>query len=60
MAMVTEQESPLNAGMPQRPPVNVISSSKEEEGPVKGEIWAVMRALAVLIGFILVIGFLIA
>lgn len=58
--MVTQQEAPSGATIPQRPPINVMSSSKEEEGPVKGEIWAVLRALAVLVGVIVLIGFLIA
>ncbi|MEI6160467.1 MAG: hypothetical protein WCP77_11565 [Roseococcus sp.] len=58
--MVTEQEAPRGAIIPQRPPINVMSSSKEEEGPVKGEIWAVLRALGVLVGVIILIGFLIA
>lgn len=55
-----EQEAPSGGAIPQRPPVNVIRSSKEEEGPVKGEIWAVLRALAVLVGVIVLIGFVIA
>lgn len=58
--MVTEQEAPTGAVIPQRPPVNVLRSSKEEEGPVKGEIWAVLRALVVLVGLIVAIGFVIA
>jgi hypothetical protein len=58
--MVTEQEAPSGAAVPRRPPVNVLRSSKEEEGPVKGEIWAVLRALTVLVGLIVVIGFVIA
>ncbi|UPY39232.1 hypothetical protein [Sediminicoccus sp. KRV36] len=58
--MVTEQDAPPGAIIPQRPPINVLRSSKEEEGPVKGEIWAVLRALAVLVGFIILVGWLIA
>jgi hypothetical protein len=58
--MVTEQEALPAANIPRRPPINVMSSAKEEEGPVKGEIWAVLRALAVLMGFIILVGFLIA
>jgi hypothetical protein len=58
--MVTEQDSPTGAAIPQRPPINVMRSSKDEEGPVKGEIWAVLRALAVLVGVIVLIGFVIA
>jgi len=33
--------------------------SKEEEGSSKGEFWAVLRALAVLIGAVMLIGYLI-
>lgn len=58
--MVSEQGAPTGGAVPQRPPINVISSSKEEEGPVKGEIWAVLRALAVLVGLIVLVGFVIA
>lgn len=58
--MVTEQEAPPGSMLPQRPPVNEIRSSKEEEGPVKGEFWAVLRAMAVLVGIIVLLGFLIA
>jgi hypothetical protein len=58
--MVTEQKAPGVVAMPRRPPVNVMSSAKEEEGPVKGEFWAVLRALGVLVGVILVIGYVIA
>ncbi len=58
--MVTEHEASADSLMPQRPPVNVIRSSKDEEGPVKGELWAVLRALGVLVGVIMLIGFLIA
>lgn len=58
--MVTEQEAPSGGAIPQRPPINVIRSSKEEEGPVKGEIWAVLRALGLLVGFIILVGYVIA
>lgn len=58
--MMTEREVSADALMPQRPPVNVIRISKEEEGPVKGELWAVLRALGVLVGAIIVIGYVIA
>ena len=58
--MVTEQEASTEVIMPQRPPVNVIRSSKEEEGPVKGELWAVLRALSVLVLVIIFIGYIIA
>jgi hypothetical protein len=58
--MVTEQGAPMRGAIPQRPPVNVMRSSKEEEGPVKGEIWAVLRALAFLVGFIILVGYVIA
>jgi hypothetical protein len=58
--MVTEQDAPAVAAVPRRPPVNVIRLSKEEEGPVKGEFWAVLRALALLTGAIVLIGYVIA
>lgn len=58
--MVTDQEAPGRGAIPQRPPINVIRSSKEEEGPVEGEIWAVLRALALLVGFIMLVGYVIA
>ncbi|MBS7791347.1 hypothetical protein KTR66_15200 [Roseococcus sp. SDR] len=58
--MVSEQEAPAVAAVPRRPPVNVISLSKEEEGPVKGEFWALARALGLLIGAIVLIGYIIA
>jgi hypothetical protein len=58
--MVTEQDAPSAMSMPQRAPVNVLRSSKEEEGPVKGEFWAVLRAVTVLVGVIILVGFLIA
>lgn len=58
--MVTEQEAPTGGVIPQRPPVTVIRSSKEEEGPVKGEVWAVLRAMALLVAFIILLGYLIA
>ena len=57
--MMTEQNAPVVATVPRRPPVNVISLSKEEEGPVKGEFWALARALALLVGAIVVIGYVI-
>ena len=58
--MVTEQEASNEVIASQRAPVNVMRSSKEEEGPVKGELWAVLRALGVLVAVIIVIGFVIA
>lgn len=58
--MVTEQEASNEAIVPQESPANVMRSSKEEEGPVKGELWAVLRALGVLVAVIIVIGFVIA
>lgn len=58
--MVTEQQAPSAGAIPQRPTINVIRISKEEEGSAKGEIWAVLRALAVLVGVIVLIGFVIA
>lgn len=58
--MVTEQDAPVVAAVPRRPPVNVIRLSKEEEGPVKGEFWALFRALSLLVGAIVVIGYVIA
>jgi hypothetical protein len=58
--MVSEQEAPAVAAVPRRPPVNVIRLSKEEEGPVKGEFWALARALALLVGTMVVIGYVIA
>jgi hypothetical protein len=57
--MVTEQDAPAVAAVPRRPPVNVIRLSKEEEGPVKGEFWALARALGLLIGAILLLGYII-
>jgi len=58
--MVIKQEGRPEAVVPQRAPVNVMRSSKEEEGPVRGELWAVLRALSVLIGVIILIGYVIA
>jgi len=37
-----------------------MRNSKEEEGPVKGELWAVLRALVVLVGIIILIGYAIS
>lgn len=57
--MVTEQDASPKAVIPKRPPVNVMSSAKEEEGSTKGEFWAVLRAFAVLVGVIILLGLLI-
>jgi len=46
--------------LPHRAPVSVMRNSKEEEGPVKGELWAVLRALAALVGIIILVGYVIA
>jgi len=58
--MVTDKDAPGAMTMPQQAPVNVLSSAKEEEGPVKGEFWAVLRALTVLMAVMIVLGLLIA
>jgi len=58
--MAIELEARPEALVPQRDPVTVMRSSKEEEGPVKGELWAVLRAFSALIGVIMVIGYLVA
>ena len=38
----------------------VISSSKPEEGAIEGEFWVVARAAALLIGGIVVLGWLLS
>jgi len=58
--MAIEQEARSEAITPKRAATNLIRTSKEEEGTSKGEIWAVARALFVLIGAIVLIGYVIA
>ena len=58
--MAIEQEARPEAVTPKRAVTNMIRISKEEEGSSKGEIWAVLRALSVLIGVIVLIGYVIA
>lgn len=58
--MATEQDAPGAMTMPQRVPVNMLSSAKEEEGAVKGEFGAVLRAITLLTGVIIVPGLPIA
>ena len=58
--MAIEQEARPEAVTPKRAATNMIRISKEEEGSSKGEIWAVLRALSVLIGVIVLIGYVIA
>jgi len=60
MDMVMEQDPRAEAVLPHRAPVSVMRNSKEEEGPVKGELWAVLRALAALVGIIILVGYVIA
>jgi len=57
--MATKLDAGLAAITPKATPANLIRTSKEEEGSSKGEIWAVLRALAGVIGVIAVIGYLI-
>lgn len=57
--MAIEQEAPSDGVTPLRDSANVMRISKEEEGSSKGEFWAFLRALAVLIGAIMLIGYLI-
>lgn len=45
--------------MPTMPMPTVMQTSKAEEGPVKGEAWAVLRALVLLVGGLLLVGYLI-
>lgn len=58
--MVTNQDAPQRAVLPNATVGHVMSSAKEEEGPVQGEFWAVLRAVGVLIGVIVLVGLLIA
>lgn len=41
------------------PTMKVKSTAKADESPAKGEVWAVLRAVLLLIGGILVLGYLI-
>jgi hypothetical protein len=58
--MMIDRETSSIGSVPRRAPINVMSSAKEEEGSAKGEIWAVLRALGVLVGVIVLVGFVIA
>jgi len=58
--VATEQDGRPEAVVPAADPGNVMRNSKEEEGPVKGELWAVLRALVVLVGIIILIGYAIS
>lgn len=40
--------------------IRVIRSSKPEEGSIEGEFWVVARAAALLIGGIIVLGWLLS
>lgn len=57
--MAIDQDARSEAVTPNHSPANVKRTSKEEEGPVKGELWAVLRSLILLIGAIGVIGYVI-
>ena len=57
--MAIEQEARSEAVIPKRASANVMRISKEEEGSSKGELWAVLRALGLVIGAIVLIGYII-
>ena len=46
------EQAPLALG-------KVMHTSKEEEGPVRGEGWVVLRALLLLVGGLLLVGYVI-
>lgn len=43
-----------------QPASTIMHTSKEEEGPVRGEAWVVLRALGLLVGGMMLAGYLIA
>ena len=57
--MAIEQKAPSEAVIPKRAAANRMWISKEEEGSSKGELWAVLRALGLVIGAIVLIGYII-
>ncbi len=42
------------------PPVVLYSTAKPEEGGAGGEVWAVLRALLLVVSVVLVLGWLVA
>ena len=40
-------------------PYKVIQTSKEDEGPVRGEGWVVLRAFLLLVGGLILVGYVI-
>ncbi len=59
MAMPQLRPAPP-AMIPSSRRTRVISSSKPEEGSIEGEFWVVARAAALLIGGIIVLGWLLS
>ena len=57
--MAIEPDARPKAFTSKRASTDVIWISKEEEGSSKGELWAVLRALAILIGLIVLIVYII-
>jgi hypothetical protein len=55
--MADEQGSPTGAVAANRG--TVIRIAKAEEGPAKGEFWAVLRAAVFLVAGILIVGWII-
>jgi hypothetical protein len=41
------------------PPYKVIETSKDEEGSARGEGWAVLRAFLLLVGGLILVGYVI-
>jgi len=57
--MADEQQAPAGAATADPRRGTVIRIAKVEEGPAKGEFWAVLRAIIFLICGILVLGYII-